>query len=76
MQASTASKDRGLLKKVRQLAGEAVQTLSVYLPEPGENYEPAIQHTRPTVKVTPATPVQDHRRKIIRSTPVMATMTE
>ena len=60
MQASTALKDRGLMKKGRQLAGEAAQTLSAYLPEPGGNYEPAIQHTRPTVKVTPATRVQDH----------------
>ena len=75
-QASTAPKDRGLLKKARQLAGEAAQTLSAYLPEPGGNYEPAIQQTRPTVKVTPATPLQDHRRKIIRRTPIMTTMTE
>ena len=28
------------------------------------------------VKVTPSTPLQDHRRKIITSTPIMATMTE
>ena len=48
-QASTASKDPGLLKKARQLAGEAAQTLSAYLPEPGGKYEPAIQQTRPTV---------------------------
>ena len=75
-QASTASRDRGLLKKATQLAGEAAQTLSAYLPEPGGNYEPAIQQTRPNVKVTPATPLQYHRRKIIRSTPIMATMTE
>ena len=57
--ASTASKDQGLLKKARQLAGEAAQTLSAYLPEPGGNYEPAIQQTKPTVKVTP-----QHRDRI------------
>ena len=75
-QASTTPKDQGLLKKARQLAGEAAQTLSAYLPEPGGNYEPALQQTRPTVKVTPTTPLQDHRRKMIRRTPIMATMTE
>ena len=75
-QAYTASKDRGLLKKAKQLAGEAAQTLSAYLPEPGGKCEPAIEQTRPTVKVTPATPLQDHRRKIITSTPIMASMTE
>ena len=64
------------MKKARQLAGEAAQTLSAYRPEPGGNYEPAIQQTRRTVKVTPATPLQDHRQKIIRSTPIMATLTE
>ena len=76
MQASTALKDQGLLKKARQLAGETAQTLSAYLPEPGGKYQPAIQQTRPTVKITPATPLRDHRRKIIRSTPSVATMTE
>ena len=45
MQASAAFKDRGLLKKARQLAGEAAQTLSVYLPEPGGSCEPAIQQS-------------------------------
>ena len=60
-QAPEASKAQGLLKKARQQAGEAAQTLSAYLPEPGGNYEPAIQQTRSTVKVTPATPLQDHR---------------
>ena len=53
-QASTATKNYGLWKKARQLAGEAAQTLSAYLPEPRGKYEPAIQQTRPTVKVTPA----------------------
>ena len=75
-QASTTAKDQGLLTKARQLAGKAAQTLSAYLPEPGGRYEPAIQQTRPTVKVTPATPLQDHRPKIIKSVPIMATMTE
>ena len=65
-----------MLNKARQLAGEAAHTISAYLPEPGGNYEPAMQQTRPTVKVTPATPLQDHRQKIIRSTPIMATLTE
>ena len=74
--ASTAQQDQGLLKKARKLAGEAAQTLSAYLPEPGGKYEPAIHQTRPTVKVTPATPLKDQRRNIIRSTPSMATMTE
>ena len=64
------------MKKARQLAGEAAQTLSAYLPEPGGKYELAIQQTRPTIKVTPATPLQDHRQNIIRCTPIMATMTE
>ena len=65
-----------MLNKARQLAGEAAHTISAYLPEPGGKHEPAIQQTRPTVKVTPATPLQDHQRKIIRRTPIMATMTE
>ena len=64
------------MKKSRQLAGEAAQTLSAYLPEPGRKYEPAIQQTRPTIKVTPATLLQDYRRQVFRSTPIMATMTE
>ena len=64
------------MKKARQLAGEAAQILSAYLPELGGRYEPAIQQTRLTVKVTPATPLQDYRQKIIRSTPIMAIISE
>ena len=64
------------MKKARQLAEETTQTLSAYLSELGGRYVPAIQQTGPTLKVTPATPLQDHRPKIIRSAPIMATMTE
>ena len=54
-QAPTTPNDQGLLKKARQLASEAAQTLTPYLPEPAGKYEPVIQQARPTVKVTPTT---------------------